>query len=446
MHDGRDRDLVLPGLRVTARRGAGPQDDDIPLPGGLHLASRARAFAENAIPSRSRRGGIRRRLTRHELGEQIDQALRLDGPDRLDQYRSRAGRLGPVVGAAADRLADLDDLVGVALGTRTASSLPPVLDARRHLRPCDPDRTTRFDLLVAALRAAPPQSRPATLPAGPALPFFEAYFSNFIEGTGFTVEEAGAIIFEGRVPEGRAADAHDITGTFRVVSDVDEMSRLAGEASEFIDLLRSRHATVMAGRPDKRPGQFKDLANQAGATQFVDPGLVEGTLSQGFARLAELDTAWERSVYAMFVVSEVHPFDDGNGRVARIAMNSELVAGGQARIIVPTVFRTDYLGALRRMSRQDDPSVLIKALRYAHDWTSRIDFTDLDVARDQMRDTNGFESPEDGVRLLMPAGTMFAEPKAIELRPEPKPPTGAVRAHTRRDGTPVRAHRRAPHR
>jgi Fic family protein len=38
---------------------------------------------------------------------------------------------------------------------------------------------------------------------------------------------------------------------------------------------------------------------------------------------------FQRAVYVMFVVAEVHPFLDGNGRVARIAMNAELTAGGQ---------------------------------------------------------------------------------------------------------------------
>ncbi len=52
----------------------------------------------------------------------------------------------------------------------------------------------------------------------------------------------------------------------------------------------------------------------------------------------------------------------------------------QSRIIVPTVFRDDYLGGLRRMTRQHDPSVLIKALRYAHDYTSQIDFSDLNAS------------------------------------------------------------------
>lgn len=55
------------------------------------------------------------------------------------------------------------------------------------------------------------------------------------------------------------------------------------------------------------------MPNQAGVTLFVDPALVEGTLREGWRRLAELDTAWERAVNAMLLVSEVHPFTDGNG-------------------------------------------------------------------------------------------------------------------------------------
>jgi hypothetical protein len=50
--DGRARSVDLPGLRVTARPGAGPLDGDIPLPGGLHQASKG--------PARSARGRSRR--------------------------------------------------------------------------------------------------------------------------------------------------------------------------------------------------------------------------------------------------------------------------------------------------------------------------------------------------------------------------------------------------
>jgi len=40
----------------------------------------------------------------------------------------------------------------------------------------------------------------------------------------------------------------------------------------------------------------------------------------------------------------VHPFLHGNGRIARILINAELTNAGLLKIIVPTVYRDDYMG------------------------------------------------------------------------------------------------------
>ena len=63
-----------------------------------------------------------------------------------------------------------------------------------------------------------------------------------------------------------------------------------------------------------------------------------------------------------FVNSEVHSFADGNGRIARVTMNAELIAGHERRFIVPAGFRDHYRAGLRRLSRVDDPGVYIKAM------------------------------------------------------------------------------------
>jgi hypothetical protein len=83
-------------------------------------------------------------------------------------------------------------------------------------------------------------------------------------------------------------------------------------------------------------------------------------------------------------------------------MNSELVSGGQSRIIIPTVFRDDYLGGLRQLTRHGDASVLIKTLRYGHDYTARIDFTSLDGTTEILYATNAFNEPGSTERLRMP--------------------------------------------
>jgi Fic family protein len=181
------------------------------------------------------------------------------------------------------------------------------------------------------------------------------------------------------------------------------MQTIARDGDEFVQLLRSRHASILAGRPNKNPGMFKKLPNRAGNTTFVLPELVEGTLRAGWARLPELDSPFERAVYTMFLVSEVHPFDDGNGRVARVMMNAELAAGAQTRIVVPTVFREDYLDGLRLLSRQDQPGVLIKALRYTHDYTSQIPWFTTESARRVLTATHAFNEPNSPDRLVLPS-------------------------------------------
>src|SRR3546814_13106058 len=74
----------------------------------------------------------------------------------------------------------------------------------------------------------------------------------------------------------------------------------------------------------------------------------------------------------MFLVSEVHPFLDGNGRLARVMMNAELVSAGQTKVIIPTVFREDYLGALRLLTRRQQPDTFIRMLQRAQQFSAKI--------------------------------------------------------------------------
>lgn len=80
-------------------------------------------------------------------------------------------------------------------------------------------------------------------------------------------------------------------------------------------------------------------------------------------------------------------------------MAAELDAGQQKRLIIPTVFRNDYLDGLRMLSRQDEPRVLIKAMRYAHDFTASIDYSDYATMKAQLTEANAFNEPESSDRL-----------------------------------------------
>lgn len=82
-------------------------------------------------------------------------------------------------------------------------------------------------------------------------PRCEANFSNIAKGAEFSVEEAAEIVSEGLIPAERPGDAHDVLGTFRVVSGLPYIETQRGDFANFRDLLQRRHVTVTEARPEK---------------------------------------------------------------------------------------------------------------------------------------------------------------------------------------------------
>ena len=225
--------------------------------------------------------------------------------------------------------------------------------------------------------------------------FFESYFSNYIEGTEFEVGEARQIVETGIPVEHRNEDSHDILGTFQLVSNRSEMMRYPQSAKELVDILRRRHAILLAWRPDLNPGQFKTVNNRASNTEFVDAKLVEGTLEAGFDYYTALTSPLAKAIYMMFLISETHPFNDGNGRTARVMMNAELFRAGEAKIIVPTVYREDYLLSLRKLSRQGEPSAYIKVMETLHRFGQTLCGRTTDDLLRCLAACNAFKEPEE---------------------------------------------------
>ncbi len=168
-------------------------------------------------------------------------------------------------------------------------------------------------------------------------------------------------------------------------------------------LLKKRHAILLAARKEKCPGEFKAIQNLAGNTVFVSPELVRGTLAKGFELYQSLENPFARAAFIMFVVSEVHPFLDGNGRLARIMMNTELVFAGQCRILIPTVFREYYLLTLRRLTREGDAEPYINMLNKAQEFVSKINFFDYDKTVKKLYSNNAFNKHDEGHYLKMPS-------------------------------------------
>ncbi len=76
-------------------------------------------------------------------------------------------------------------------------------------------------------------------------------------------------------------------------------------------------------------------------------------------------------------------------------MNAELVKDGQTRIITPTVYREDCVLALRRLSRQNDPSPYIRMMQRAWEFSATIVGDDEDTMRKILEASNAFKEHDE---------------------------------------------------
>lgn len=385
--------LHWPGVSIRLADGPGALSDDSPMYGGLFASSLERACLENLLPSRTVKGE-KRTLRRERIEEKLSELLRSKGREGLNQFRDRARDVAKTFGWSK-AFKTLNTIIGALLSTKPIGGLTsPGAVAIALGEPYDTNRIQLFEKLVASLREGtlPIREEKTIAPESFRLfAFFESFFSNYIEGTKFPLEEAKEIIESGRPQKNRPRDAHDILGTYAVCSDPAEMSRLPGDGEDFLDILRHRHGMLMRGRPELLPGGFKVRANRAGNTFFVDPKLVPATLKKGFELFPLLPSPLARALYMMFLISEVHPFEDGNGRVARLMMNAELTAAGQTKIIIPTVYRDDYLLNLRRLTRKHDPTPYIRMMDRAHAFSHWLEPADYHSLKVQLEESYAFD-------------------------------------------------------
>lgn len=398
----RPRTLELPGLTIRVIPGLGASAGDVPYK-SLFLASQPRWLLENMATGR---GAGERVLPRETIEAELDKILSIRGEYRFNQLREACRMLADTLGREKE-FKRLEGIIGALLGTHESKKLQGKQAlARAAGRPYDPDRLALFDTLFSRLRAEAFPEVEATAEMGVArenFAFFESYFSNYIEGTTFLVSEAEEIVFEGKFIPNRMEDSHDILGTFQAAMSAPWRDQQAATADDFLRWLKNVNALVMQSRLEKNPGEWKNENNQAGSTLFVAHELVQGTLREGFERIQALEDPFARALMTMFVISEVHPFKDGNGRTARLAMNCVLSAAGRSRIIVPTVYREDYLLPLKSLSNQADATPYIRAMTRIQTWTAAFDYAQpRHNLHEALKRCNAFEEDLRNYRLVFP--------------------------------------------
>jgi hypothetical protein len=390
------RDFELPGVKLRVAKGVGPLDSDIRVPtfgGDTYISSQARALLENLTVSR---GDPAERRTLGAAGVEawLARFISRDISGAANKLRDTARAIAVPLGLESE-FKQLDKTIGALLGTQRVRLTAPAAIARAAGRPYDDARVTLFQTLATELQQDPLQVPLTDSGSNSHLQaFIETYFSNYIEGTEFEIEEAHDIVIQGRPLKYREDDSHDILGTYHAILESKANPVIAQSFEEFARQLQEWNRQVIESRHAKTPGEFKSESNRAGNTVFVMPDLVLGTLTKGYEIIMSAATPGNRAALAMFVVAEVHPFTDGNGRTARLAMNQFLTQAGLTRIIIPTVYRDDYTLALKAMSSNSFPQPLVRMLARASRFSRWVNMTSKENAFTDLKRSNALGRPE----------------------------------------------------
>lgn len=71
-----------------------------------------------------------------------------------------------------------------------------------------------------------------------------------------------------------------------------------------------------------------------------------------------IDEAIAMYATAHLIFSQIHPFWDGNGRIARLIANLILLRAGFAPLVIPAIRRLDYIAIISKYSAKNEaPSV-----------------------------------------------------------------------------------------
>ena len=98
---------------------------------------------------------------------------------------------------------------------------------------------------------------------------------------------------------------------------------------------------------------------------FPDPVKIPALMEEFAAWLQAAPPDPASAFEAHFRLTAIHPFDDGNGRTARLLMNLLLIRGGYPPVTVRPEDRKTYLDALERGSLTED---LRPFQIFMHEW------------------------------------------------------------------------------
>jgi Fic family protein len=183
------------------------------------------------------------------------------------------------------------------------------------------------------------------------------YTSNAIEGNTLTAIETTLVIEQGITIGGKPLRDHcEAIDHFEAIRYVRALARQARPVTEMD--VRTLHRLVLLRSMPHIAGQYADqgrfVLTARGRRAFPTPAEIPALMGDFSAWLGAATDTPGTAFSAHRRLVDIHPFNDGNGRTARLLMNLLLLRAGYPPVSVRPEDRPAYLAALQEDAAPPD--------------------------------------------------------------------------------------------
>ena len=208
-----------------------------------------------------------------------------------------------------------------------------------------------------------------------------AYTSNAIEGNTLTRKET-----EMAIEEKITSGAKPINDYLEAINHAKAFEFIKTSAKNNIKIdenyILQIHKIILSGIDDTNAGFYRSVRVRISGSQTILPNpLKVPDLMKDFSEwLVKKDNEMlMKAIEAHYRLVTIHPFIDGNGRTARLLLNSMLLENGYVPIIIRTIDRRRYLSALETYQTKENSEPYYKFMLSAMNRSLKMMIDLLDV-------------------------------------------------------------------
>lgn len=182
------------------------------------------------------------------------------------------------------------------------------------------------------------------------------YTSNAIEGNSLTETETKVVLEDGITIGGKPIkDYYEALGHSEAY---DYIYKLAKDKGITEDDIKKLHKLFYHRINEGKAGKYRKEKVFISGSRYSLPGpeKVSELMEKFVGRVKDIEKKSHPVEYSAIAHKElvfIHPFIDGNGRVARLLMNLILLQKGYCIAIIPPILRRDYINALEKAHTDD---------------------------------------------------------------------------------------------